>query len=107
MGRVFTRPSLFLWGRIMATRKLNLLHEVAQLAASGIPLTDAQATVFLQLAEGTLAVWRAKKRGPRFVLVGTSPRYLKPDLDAYLAELKPQKRVSDKVGRPRGKRVAP
>jgi hypothetical protein len=84
----------------MSTSRLKNLLEVAELASAGVPLTDAQAGLYLQISPGTLSVWRCKKRGPKFLLVGTSPRYLKQDLDEWIASCNVQKKVSDKVGRP-------
>lgn len=85
------------------TKRNSELLEVASIATAGIPLTDPQASMYLQLAKGTLSVWRCKKLGPKFVLVSKSPRYLKTDLDAYIASCQTQRKVSPNVGRPVGK----
>jgi hypothetical protein len=77
---------------------------VAALAASGVPLTTEQAATYLQVSAGRLAIWRSQKIGPRFFLVHTRPRYLKSDLDEYVRSDKPQRKVSDRVGRPRKSR---
>jgi len=86
------------------SRKKILSHkallEIAAIAAAGIPLTTVQAAAYLQLAPGTLPVWRCHGDGPKFVLVGTSPRYLKTDLDAWIPSCRTQRRVSPNVGRP-------
>ena len=48
-------------------------------------LTDEQATEFLQVAPGTLAVWRATKRhGLPYLKLGRSVRYRKADLEKWL-----------------------
>jgi predicted DNA-binding transcriptional regulator AlpA len=39
----------------------------------------------LGLSEQTLANWRATRRGPRFVKVGSAVRYLESDIAAWLA----------------------
>jgi hypothetical protein len=83
--------------------RIESLLEIAQLAASGLPLNSEQAAGYLQLRPATLAVWRCAGRGPRFVLVGTSPRYLKSDLDQWISNCKTQRRVSPNVGRPAGR----
>jgi hypothetical protein len=80
---------------------LEQLAAIATLAATGIPLTSEQAAAYLQISAGRLAVWRCQKIGPHFVLVNTRPRYLKSELDAWVATEKPQKQVSPFVGRPR------
>jgi hypothetical protein len=76
------------------------LVEVGQIAAAGIALTTEQAATYLQLAAGTLAVWRVSGYGPKFVLVATRPRYLKTDLDAWMAGNKARRIASPNVGRP-------
>jgi len=79
------------------------LLEVAQLAAVGIPLTNEQAALYLQLSPATLPVWRAQKKGPQFILCGTSPRYTKQALDLWIQSCQTQRRVSPNVGRPPGR----
>jgi hypothetical protein len=46
-----------------------------------------------------LLEWELRNR-PKFVLVGTLPRYLKSDLDAFLLSCTTKKKVSPNVGRP-------
>ncbi len=70
--------------------KLSKLLEVAALAAAGLPLTSEQAAVYLQLAPGTLDIYRCRGEGPKCAYVATRPRYLKADLDAWLAAGKPK-----------------
>lgn len=109
------------------SRKKKLPHtyskaqfeEVGAAIRAGVPLTPLQAAIFLQWSPGTLNVMRClrareeekaraekkeaeltAKHGPRFILIGTSPRYLFPDLRAYIEASKTQKRVSPDVGRP-------
>jgi excisionase family DNA binding protein len=49
-------------------------------------LTEQQATEYLQLADGTLSVWRSTRRhGLPFVKVGRCVRYRRADLAAWLA----------------------
>ena len=82
------------------------LIEVGRIAAAGIPLTTEQAATYLQLAPGTLAILRCKPegKGPRTVLAGTRPRYLKSDLDAWLASNTTRRKGSPNAGRPPRKR---
>jgi hypothetical protein len=80
----------------------ELLAAVTKIADSGAPLNTDQAATYLQVSPGTLAVWRCLggNRGPRFVLAGTLPRYVKSDLDAFLLSCTTKKKVSPNVGRP-------
>lgn len=70
--------------------KNQKLLEVAQLAAAGLPLTSEQAAVYLQLAPGTLDIYRMRGTGPRCTYAATRPRYLKSDLDEWLTTGKPK-----------------
>jgi hypothetical protein len=70
--------------------KIPKLLEVAQLAAAGLPLTSEQAAVYLQLAPGTLNIYRMRGEGPRCTYAASRPRYVKIDLDAWLAAGKPK-----------------
>jgi len=81
-------------------KELFRLVEVAQLAGAGIPLTTVQAAMYLQVGKGTLEIWRCARKGPAFVLVGTLPRYLKKDLDAFIESCKTPRRASPNAGRP-------
>lgn len=51
-------------------------------------LDTRQAAVYLggskPFHEGTLRIWRAEKRGPRYLKIGFSVRYRRSDLDAYM-----------------------
>lgn len=63
----------------------------AQAAAAGGPalapaaLGNAQAALYVGVAPGTLANWRARGEGPSYVRVGTRIVYRVADLDAWLA----------------------
>lgn len=47
--------------------------------------SDPEATKYLRLAEGTLAIWRCTKRYPiPYIKVGSRVFYWKRDLDAFL-----------------------
>ena len=87
----------------MPTERLTKLLEIIQAGEAGLPLVDAEAALFLRVKKTTMPVWRAQKKGPPFFLVGSSPRYLLSDLKMYLAQKKPQKKVSANVGRPSSK----
>jgi hypothetical protein len=90
-----------------SNKELLRLVEVAQLAGAGIPLTTGQAATYLQLSKGTLEVWRCLNKGPRFILVSTLPRYLKTDLDAYLASCTTRRKGSPNAGRkPKNRRAS-
>lgn len=65
---------------------LQLQTAVAQLAATGIPLDTRQAALYLGLAAGSLEVWRSQGKGPRCIFVASRPRYLRTDLDQWIAE---------------------
>ena len=48
-------------------------------------LSDREATIYLGLADGTLAVWRSTGRYPiPFIKIGANVRYRKSALDAWL-----------------------
>lgn len=46
---------------------------------------ESGAGAYLRKAPGTLKQWRYLGEGPAYVRVGRSIRYLKADLDAFLA----------------------
>lgn len=48
-------------------------------------LTSAQAGHYLRRDGRTLANWRVRGYGPRFVVVGRTPYYRVPDLEQWLA----------------------
>jgi len=49
-------------------------------------LNQAQAAEYLGLTnERTLAAWRLRRQGPAYVKLGSSVRYKRTDLDAYLS----------------------
>jgi len=100
----------------------KFLVEVGQIASAGIPLTTQQAAAYCQITPGSMSVMRClraradrlgqpitARHGPRVSYVGTSPRYMKCDLDEWRAN-GTHKEVAVGVGRPpvaRGrKRVA-
>jgi len=88
----------------VATPK-KLLYVATLLAANPeFLLTSSEAATYLRLSPGTLAVWRSHGRGPKFLLVATQVRYLKVDLDAFVASCQTQRKVSPDVGRPVQKR---
>lgn len=74
--------------------KIPKLLEVAQLAAAGLPLTSEQAAVYLQLAPASLDIYRCRGTGPRCTFAASRPRYLKVDLDAWLASGRPKVSVT-------------
>lgn len=66
----------------MTVERINILP-----AGCAPALNTAQASVYLGLAEKTLEGLRTRGGGPRFVKYGRKAvRYLKPDLDAFMAE---------------------
>jgi hypothetical protein len=71
-------------------QSLPKLLEVAQLACAGLPLTSEQAAVYLQLAPGTLNIYRMRGTGPRCSYAASRPRYAKSDLDEWIAAGKPK-----------------
>ena len=95
------------------------LIEVGQIASAGIPLTTQQAAAYCQITPGSLAVMRCiraraerlgqpitARQGPKVSYIGTSPRYLKVDLDEWRAK-GVHKEVAVGIGRPpvgRGKK---
>jgi predicted DNA-binding transcriptional regulator AlpA len=48
-------------------------------------LTEAQAAQALGISAAVLRSWRAQRRGPRFHKFGRSIRYLRRDVDAFIA----------------------
>lgn len=58
----------------------------SDLQHNGALMSDAEATAYLDLASGTLSVWRCTGRyNLPFIKVGRAVRYRKADLDAWLA----------------------
>lgn len=49
-------------------------------------LTTAEVAEITKIPTGTLRQWRHYRKGPRSFLLGGVPRYLRRDLDAWLAE---------------------
>lgn len=47
-------------------------------------LTREQAAEYLNIPQGTLDVWRTRKKGPCYVRMGRNVRYRMASLDAYL-----------------------
>jgi len=47
-------------------------------------LTAEEAAGYLKLSVNTLAAWRHRKEGPRFIKTGRHVKYAKEDLDKYL-----------------------
>ncbi|MFE6332978.1 helix-turn-helix transcriptional regulator [Streptomyces sp. NPDC057798] len=47
-------------------------------------LTSKQASKYLCIPTGTLANWRYRGEGPRYVKAGRAVRYRQADLDAWL-----------------------
>ncbi|WP_240371985.1 helix-turn-helix domain-containing protein [Brevibacterium zhoupengii] len=47
-------------------------------------LTREQAAEYLNIPQGTLDVWRTRKKGPCYVRMGRNIRYRVTTLDAYL-----------------------
>ncbi len=52
---------------------------------AGIKLTTDEAARYVGVKKSTLAKWRVYGKGPRFLKLGHTVRYLRNDLDAYLA----------------------
>lgn len=49
-------------------------------------LTPAETANILSVSLSTLARWRKGNEGPRWVMVGTRPRYTPAEINRYLAE---------------------
>lgn len=49
-------------------------------------LNDEQAAKFLNVAKGTLPVWRNKGKGPRYLKIENSVRFQLSDLRKYISE---------------------
>jgi hypothetical protein len=49
-------------------------------------LDQREAAEWLHCSEWTLATWRALKRGPSFIKVGSLARYAQEDLTAFVEE---------------------
>lgn len=47
-------------------------------------LDDAQAAKFLNIATGTLPVWRTKGKGPKYLKISKCVRYRVADLEEYI-----------------------
>jgi excisionase family DNA binding protein len=47
-------------------------------------MTPGQVASYLSVAEQTLANWRSKGEGPRYVRVGTSVRYKREAIESWL-----------------------
>ncbi len=47
-------------------------------------LTPKEAGEYLKISVNTLASWRCKLRGPKFIKTGRVVKYSKEDLDAFL-----------------------
>ena len=52
--------------------------------ASSPPVTEADAAEYLGFKPSALKKWRREGRGPRYLNIGYSVRYLPTDLDAWL-----------------------
>jgi hypothetical protein len=64
----------------------QMLIEMEQLPDSA-PVTDAYASVFLDMARGTLSNQRSVRTGPPFIMTGARHiRYLMGDLRKYRAD---------------------
>ncbi len=48
-------------------------------------LTPDTVAGLLQVAKGTLEIWRVRRFGPRFCKVGRLVRYRRADIDAFIA----------------------
>jgi len=53
-------------------------------AAEGNLFTPREAAEYLKVSTQTLAGWRSKRTGPRFIKTGRHVKYAKEDLDKYL-----------------------
>jgi predicted DNA-binding transcriptional regulator AlpA len=49
-----------------------------------IPKTQEEAAVIIGVKPSTLAMWRHKGRGPRYLKIGRSCFYLESDIEAWL-----------------------
>lgn len=49
-------------------------------------MTPKEAGKYLKTSIVTLAVWRHKEKGPKFIRTGRHIKYAKEDLDAYLRD---------------------
>jgi len=49
-------------------------------------MTAVEAASYLGFEVGTLANWRAQKKGPRFIKLGGKVFYFKHDLDRHISE---------------------
>jgi len=47
-------------------------------------LTPEQASKYLKVSVHTLAAWRSRGEGPKYIKTGKSIKYTKEDLDLYL-----------------------
>ncbi len=47
-------------------------------------LTPKEAGAYLKVSVNTLAAWRSKKIGPRYMKTGRMVKYSREDLDIYL-----------------------
>jgi DNA-binding transcriptional regulator YiaG len=57
----------------------------AEAARRNEPLTESEAAACLGLKVATLRAWRYQARGPAFVRLGRAIRYLRTDLEQFLA----------------------
>jgi excisionase family DNA binding protein len=47
-------------------------------------LNPKEASKYLKISTNTLATWRHKKKGPKFIRTGRTIKYAKEDINAYL-----------------------
>jgi len=66
-----------------------MIRESTSVAGAGSPrrataLTERQVAELLGLSVATLRAWRHRGRGPRFLRLGRSVRYLPADVDEFV-----------------------
>ena len=66
-------------------------------AVAPTPLTEIEAAARLGLKVATLRAWRHQGKGPAFVRLGRAIRYLRSDIDEFLAANRHPPRAAENI----------
>jgi len=76
---------------------MMLIEDSESQAVAPPPLTEVEAAGRLGLKVATLRAWRHQGKGPTFVRLGRAIRYLKSDIDEFLASNRHRPRIAENV----------
>jgi excisionase family DNA binding protein len=81
----------------VAESSMMLIEDSTAQALAPTPLTEIEAAARLGLKVATLRAWRHQGKGPAFVCLGRAIRYVRSDIDQFLAANRHRPRAVENI----------